>query len=246
MHAQSFQSCLTLRNPMECSPPGCSVHGILQARIWSGLPRPPSGDLPNPGALISPALAGRFFTTSTACWSWNFSTVATWWQELTHLKRPWCWERLRAGGEGNDRGWDDWMASLTRWTWVWINSGSWQWIGRPGVLQSKGSQRVGHDWATELNWALPTFPYLGSKTNRTITQLSYEHRRQRFWKDVITFQGACNVCVHLTLFDVLKARYLFYLIIFIFQLLIWWTHLQNRNTVTDIENKLMVTKGEGG
>ena len=72
--------------------------------------------------------------------------------ELTHWKRPWYWKRLKAGGEGDDRGWDDWMASPTRWTWVWVNSGSWWWTGRPGVLQFMGSQRVGHDWATELNW----------------------------------------------------------------------------------------------
>ena len=75
-----------------------------------------------------------------------------WCEELTHLKKPWCWERLRAGGEGVDRGWDGWMASLTQWTWVWVNSGSWQWTGRPGVLQFMGSQRVRHNWATELNW----------------------------------------------------------------------------------------------
>ena len=71
---------------------------------------------------------------------------------LTHLKRPWCWERLRAGGEWDDRGWDGWMASPTRWTWVWADSGSWWWTGRPGMLQFMGSQRVGHDWVTELNW----------------------------------------------------------------------------------------------
>ena len=70
------------------------------------------------------------------------------------LKRPWCWERLRAGGEGEDRGWDGWMASPTQWTWAWVNSGSWWWTGRPGVLQFMGSQRVGHDWATELNWTV--------------------------------------------------------------------------------------------
>ena len=69
--------------------------------------------------------------------------------ELTHLKRPWCWERLKAG-EGNDRGWDGWMASLTRWTWVWVSSRSWRWTGKPGVLQSMGLQRVGHNWETEL------------------------------------------------------------------------------------------------
>ena len=66
------------------------------------------------------------------------------------LKRPWCWERLKAGREGDDRGWDGWMALLTQWAWVWINSRSWWWTGRPGVLQFMGSQRVRHDWAAEL------------------------------------------------------------------------------------------------
>ena len=83
-------------------------------------------------------------------WCWKCSNIlATWWEELTHQKRPWCRERLKAGGEGEDRGWDAWMASLTQWAWVWVNSGSWWWTGRPGVLQSMGSQTVGHDWATE-------------------------------------------------------------------------------------------------
>ena len=68
-----------------------------------------------------------------------------------HLKRSWCWEKLKVG-EGDDRGWDGWMASPTQWTWVWVNSGSWWWTGRPGVLLFMGSQRVRHDWATELNW----------------------------------------------------------------------------------------------
>ena len=67
-------------------------------------------------------------------------------------KRLWCWEGLGSGEEGDNRGWDGWMASPTRWTWVWVNSGSWWWTGRPGVLQFMGSQRVGHDWATELTW----------------------------------------------------------------------------------------------
>ena len=74
-----------------------------------------------------------------------------WCEEPTHLKRPWCRERLKAGGEGDDRRWDGWMASLTWWTWVWVNSRSWWWTGKPGVLQSMGSQRVGNNWATELN-----------------------------------------------------------------------------------------------
>ena len=64
----------------------------------------------------------------------------------------WCWERLRAVGEGDDRGWDGWMASPTQRTWVWVDSRSWWWIGRPGVLWFMGLQRVRHDWVTELNW----------------------------------------------------------------------------------------------
>ena len=74
-------------------------------------------------------------------------------KELTHWKRLWCWEGLGAGGEGDDRGWDGWMASLTQWTWVWVNSGSWWGTGRPGVLRFMGSQRVRHDWATDLIWS---------------------------------------------------------------------------------------------
>ena len=75
---------------------------------------------------------------------------------LPHAKswlngKDWCWEGLGAGGEGDDKGWDGWMASLTRWTWVWVNSRSWWWTGRPGVLRFMGSWRVRHDWSTELN-----------------------------------------------------------------------------------------------
>ena len=84
-------------------------------------------------------------------WSWNSNTLATWCEELTHWKRRWCWERLKAGEEGDDR-WDSWMAWPTWWTWVWVGSRSWWWTGRPGVLHFMGAQRVRHDWTTELNW----------------------------------------------------------------------------------------------
>ena len=67
---------------------------------------------------------------------------------------------IGAGGEGDARGWDGWMASLTWWTWVWVNSRSWWWTGRPGTLRFMGLQRVGHDWVTELNWIL-SFEILG-------------------------------------------------------------------------------------
>ena len=84
------------------------------------------------------------------CRSWSSNTLATWCEESSHWKRPWCWGRFKTGREGEDRGWDGWTASPTWWTWVWASSGSRWWIGKPGVLQSMRSQRVGHDWATEL------------------------------------------------------------------------------------------------
>ena len=86
------------------------------------------------------------------CWSWNSNTLATWYEELTHLKKPWCWERLWAVGEGDNRRWDCWMASLTQWTWVWVDPRCWWWTWRPGMLQFMESQRVKQDWVTELNW----------------------------------------------------------------------------------------------
>ena len=83
--------------------------------------------------------------------------LATWCEELTRLKRPWCWQRLKVEGEGADRRWDGWMASPTWWTWVWVDSRSWSWTGRPGVLWFMGSQRVRHDWATEVKLKLKEF-----------------------------------------------------------------------------------------
>ena len=100
----------------------------------------------------------------------NSNTLATWCKELTHLKRLWCWKRLKAGGEGDDRGWDGWMASLTRWTWVWAS-----WTAKPGMLQSMVLQRVRHDWLTELNsWKKKKTLMLGKTEDR--------RRRRRGWQ----------------------------------------------------------------
>ena len=85
------------------------------------------------------------------CESWNSSILATWCKELTHWKRPWCCEKWKAG-EGDKRGSDGWMTSSIHLTWVWASFWSWWWTGKPGILQSVGSQRVRHDWVTELNW----------------------------------------------------------------------------------------------
>ena len=114
------------------------------------------------------------------CWSWNASTLASSCEELTHWKRLWCWEGLGAGGEGEDRGWHGWMASLTRWTWVWVNSGSWWWTGRPGVLRFMGSQRVGHDWATELNWLKLLHSWIYLSENINLPKLICQPRKPMF------------------------------------------------------------------
>ena len=133
--------------------------GFPRQAYWGELPFPSPGDLPKSGIeLKSPALAADFLPLShlgSPLFQHRLAygdpgTLATSCEELTHWKRLRCWEGLGAGGEGDDRGWDGWMISLTRWTWVWVNSGSWWWTGRPGMLRSMGSQRVGHDWATEL------------------------------------------------------------------------------------------------
>ena len=108
---------VTLCDPMDCSPPGSSLSmEFSRQEYWSRLPFSSPGHLPNPeiepASLMSPALAVRFFTTEPPGF-----------KRLTHWKRTWCRERLKAGEEGDDRGWDGWMASLTQWAWVWESSG---------------------------------------------------------------------------------------------------------------------------
>ena len=105
------------------------------------------------------------------------------------------------------------MASPTRWTWVWVNSGSWWWTGRPGVLQSMGSQRFRHNWATELKWTLPILPYLGSKPQNYYSVILWTPKAM-FLKGCYYIPGGPRWLCSLTLFDVLKARYLFYFITF--------------------------------
>ena len=82
--------------------------------------------------------------------------LPTWCKQLTNWKRQWCWERLKAEGEERDRGWDSWMASPIQWTWTWANSGKWEGTGKPGMLQSMGSQRVEDDLATQKQHCLRT------------------------------------------------------------------------------------------
>ena len=97
------------------------------------------------GCLLQHSTRGR-----KGCWHPHLWIIRVWWKEPMHWKRPWCWERFKVGGEGGDRGWDGWMASLIQWTWVWTSSRRWR-TGKPGVLQSMWSQKVRHDWAIEQN-----------------------------------------------------------------------------------------------
>ena len=123
-----------------------------QPRVWSV-----SSGTPDRGKSFSPEEAGMMeilhqwkFCPMEKGWSSN--TFVIWCEEPTHWKRPWCRERLRAKGEGGDRGWDGWMASPTQWTWVWPSSGRWWTTGKPHALQSTGLQRVRHNLATEQQW----------------------------------------------------------------------------------------------
>ena len=117
-------------------------------------------------------------------------------QRTDSFKRPWCCKRLKAGEEGDDKGWDGWMALPTQWTWVWVNSGSWWWTGRPGVLQSMRSQRVRNNWATELNW---------TELNCSLSDsLSMGFPRQEFWSElqcpppgIVPIQGLNPGLLHL-------------------------------------------------
>ena len=133
------------------------IVAVIQARIleWVAIPFSRASSQSRDWTWVSHN-PGRIFTV----WASREAPVIHYplqglmvhFSNLTHLKRPWCWERLKAGGERDDRGSGGWMASPTRWTWVWVNSGSWWSSGRPGVLQSMGSQRIRYDWANELNW----------------------------------------------------------------------------------------------
>ena len=161
MHGHPCQGLLQHTFLQLCSPLGhrCQYQGWgggctltrggtkLRPTFMASAPAP--WDLPGPVGLGQSASTGEAFA-HTGLWflpPLPCPTAKSW-----LIGKDWCWEGLGAGGEGDNRGWDGWMASLTRWTWVLVNSRSLWWTGRPGVLQFMGSQRVGYDWATELNW----------------------------------------------------------------------------------------------
>jgi len=144
-------------------------------------------------------------TGSNWCWNWRSNTLSIWCKVLTHLKRPWCWERLKAEGEGDDRGWDDWMASLSQWTWVWINSGSWWWTGKPGMLQSMGLQIVWHDWVSELNWTSMKAPSLKIVIRIQYMNLS-EVGGHNLVYNIISFPSSLNVAFIVNFFLILIMK----------------------------------------
>ena len=102
------------------------------------------------GDQTSPSWGKSVLNVHWKDWCWSPNTLATWYKELTHWKRPWCWAGFKAGGEGDDRVWDGCMTSRTLWTWVWASSRSSWWTVKHGVLQFMESQRVRHDWVTDL------------------------------------------------------------------------------------------------
>ena len=122
--------CSCLENPRDRGAWWASVYGVAQ--IWTRLKQLSSSS-----------------SIHWKDWCWSSNTLSTWCKEPTHWKRPWCSERLRAG-EGDERGWDGWMASSTQWTWVWANSSRWWRTGKPGVLQCMGLQ----SWMQLSNWTM--------------------------------------------------------------------------------------------
>ena len=140
--------------------------------------------------------------------------LATWCEELTHWKRPWWWERLEAGGELDDRGWDGWMALLTQWTWVWAGSGSWWWTEKPNVLQSMGSQRFRLSY-----WTEPSL-YKGFPGGTSGKDHACQCRRQkRPGFNLLCMHG---VCVRLRNIDISLPKWLFHLAILIYMVGLPW------------------------
>ena len=134
-----------------------------------------------------------------------------WYKELTHLKRLWCWERWRGGGEGGNRGWDGWMASLTQWTWVWASSRSWWWTGKPGMLQSMGLQSQtqlsgwktnGRDWRCLRNYPMLELILLSLHTLPHGEIITAEE--SRFYGHIVCYFRAIAFCSACELIDVFE------------------------------------------
>ena len=147
------QLCLTLSDPMDCSLPGSSVHGIFQARVLElvAIKHLIFAPFPSPTHFLPPIGSSwdHFLSNylSLNHWLWFY-----FWGNTNQDPPFLCVRGTHQLTSTRLWAWNGWMASPTRWTWVWVNSGSWWWTGRPGGLRFMRSQRAGHDWATELNW----------------------------------------------------------------------------------------------
>ena len=150
---------------------------VFELWCWRGLLRVPWNARRSNQSILKEISPEYAVLNKDGCWSWNSNTLATWCKELTHWKRPWCWVRLKVGGEADNRGWDGWIASLARWTGVWVNSGSWWWTGRPGMLQCMGSQRVELDYWTEPNMVGPVW----SARERVLNKDFTFRGQDRYW-----------------------------------------------------------------
>ena len=129
-------------------------------------------------------------------WCWSSNTLVTWWEELSQWKRPWCWQRMKTGGEGDNRGWDGCIASPSLWTWVWVSSVSWWWTGRPGVLQSMGRKESGR--TERLNWKVQIY----SNIQYHVSSKEYSNGNAYFWKNNCTLLHLAPKCSLFILFKV--------------------------------------------
>ena len=126
---------------------GCESWTVKKAEHWRTVLLEKTPESPLDSKEIKPVNLNTHWKNWH--WSWSSSILATWGEEVTHWKSPWCWERLRGEGEEGIRGWNGWMASPMQWTSNWANFGRWWGTGRPDMLQSMGSKRVGHNWVTK-------------------------------------------------------------------------------------------------
>ena len=158
----------------------CQRIDAFELRCWRRLLRVPwTARRSNQSILkeISPDIHWKDW-----CWSWNSQYFGHLMQRADSFEKTWCWGRLRAGGEGDHRGWDGWMASPTQCTWVWVGSRSWWWAGRPGVLRFMGSQnRTQLSDCTELNWINWSLTMYGRKKSVSHSVVSDSLRRHGLW-----------------------------------------------------------------
>ena len=138
------------------------------------------------------------------CWSWSSNTLATWSEGLTHRKRPWCWERSKAGGEGDNKGQDGWMASAIQWTWVWASSGRWWRTGKPGVLQSMASElgMTEQQWHSIPPCWIPTNWFLGcgSYIIKNVIQTFFSLLKILFYFFSLLPNQNCNIVMVMKIF----------------------------------------------